>query len=120
MYAKFWVQKIILLKLRKKYDIELAHHKYKTHHRNDLYVFQNAFRHEALTPKCHICQYLRILWWCHDMETFSVLLNLFEGNLSVSGGFPSQTAIDAGFDVSLVVAQTLLNKRSCCKRSKTP
>ena len=28
--------------------------------------------------------------WCHDMETLSALLTLYEGNRSVTGGFHSQ------------------------------
>ena len=32
-------------------------------------------------------------WWLHQMETFSVLLALCEGNPPVSGGFPSQRPV---------------------------
>ena len=38
---------------------------------------------------------------CHGMETFSALLALCEGEPPVTGGFSSQRASDAGFDVSL-------------------
>ena len=31
-------------------------------------------------------------WWSHDMETLPALLTLYEGNPSVTGGFPSQRA----------------------------
>ena len=33
------------------------------------------------------------LWWRHQMETFSALLALFEGNLPVTGWFPSQSPV---------------------------
>ena len=50
-----------------------------------------------------------ITWWRHEMETFSALLSLCEGNPSVIGGFPSQRrvtrSVDAFFDLRL-------NKRS--------
>ena len=38
-------------------------------------------------------------WWCHQMETFSVLLTLCEGNSSVTGEFPSQRPVTQSFDV---------------------
>ena len=47
-------------------------------------------------------------WWCHDMEMFSTLLTLCEGNPPVTGGFPSQRA-------SNVDMLSLLSKcTSCC------
>ena len=48
--------------------------------------------------------------WCHDqMETVSALLVLCEENSSVTGGFPSQRASNAGFDVFFDVS---INKQS--------
>ena len=42
----------------------------------------------------------KILWtWCHQMETFSVLLALCEGNPLVTGEFPSQRPVTRSFDV---------------------
>ena len=38
-------------------------------------------------------------WWCHQMETFSTLLALCEGNPPVTGGFPSQRPVTQSFDV---------------------
>ena len=38
-------------------------------------------------------------WWYHQMETFSVLLALCEGNTAVTGGFPSQRPVTQNFDV---------------------
>ena len=42
------------------------------------------------------------------METFSELLALCEGNLPLTGGFPSQSTSNVGFDVFFGVS---LNKR---------
>ena len=38
-------------------------------------------------------------WWRHQMRTVSALLTVCEVNLPVIGGFPSQKASYAGFDV---------------------
>ena len=38
--------------------------------------------------------------WCHQMETFSALLALCEGNPPVTGWFPSQSSGTISFDVS--------------------
>ena len=38
-------------------------------------------------------------WWHHQMETFSVLLALHEGNSPAIGGFPSQRPVTWGFGV---------------------
>ena len=38
-------------------------------------------------------------WWCHQMETFSVLLAICAGNSPVSGEFPAQRPVTRGFDV---------------------
>ena len=38
-------------------------------------------------------------WWRYQMETFSGLLALCEGNLSVTDGFPSQRPVTQSFDV---------------------
>ena len=42
-------------------------------------------------PKTLLSIY-RLPWWLHYMETFSVLLALYEGNPLVTSGFPSQRA----------------------------
>ena len=47
-------------------------------------------------------------WWRHQMDTFSALLALCEGNPSVTGGFPSQRPVTRSFDVFF---DLLLNKR---------
>ena len=38
-------------------------------------------------------------WWRHQMETFSALLALCEGNSPVTGGFPSQRPVTRSSDV---------------------
>ena len=40
-----------------------------------------------------------IPWWRHQMETFSAILALCEGNPLVIGGFPSQRTATRRFDV---------------------
>ena len=49
-----------------------------------------------------------IVWWRHQMETFSALLALCEGNPPVTGGFPSQKPVTRIFDVFFDLR---LNKR---------
>ena len=49
-----------------------------------------------------------ISWWRHQMETFSALLVLFEGNSPVTGEFPSQGPVTRTFDVFFDLR---LNKR---------
>ena len=39
------------------------------------------------------------IWWRHQMETFSVLLDLCAGNSLVTGEFPSQRPMTRSFDV---------------------
>ena len=38
-------------------------------------------------------------WWCHQMETFSVLLAICAGNSPVTGEFPTQRRVTQSFDV---------------------
>ena len=38
-------------------------------------------------------------WWHHQLESFSVLLALCEGNPLVTGGFPSQRPVTRSFDI---------------------
>ena len=47
-------------------------------------------------------------WWRHQMETFSILLGLCEGNLPVVDEFPSQRPVTHSFDVFFYLH---LNKR---------
>ena len=47
-----------------------------------------------------------IPWWHHQMETFSALPALCQGNPSVTGGFPSQRPAKRSFDVFFICAST--------------
>ena len=47
-------------------------------------------------------------WWRHQMETISALLALWEGNPTVTGGFPSQRPVTRSFNVFFDLR---LNKR---------
>ena len=65
--------------------------------------------------------YMCISWWCHQMETFYALLALWEGNPSVTGGFPSQRPVTRSFDVSFDVhLNKRLSKQSRCWWFETP
>ena len=44
-------------------------------------------------------EYQAYPWWRHQMETFSALLALCEGNSPVTGEFPSQKPVSRSFDV---------------------
>ena len=46
----------------------------------------------------HPC-FHNIIWWRHQMETFSILLALCAGNAPVTGEFPSQRPVMWSFDV---------------------
>ena len=47
-------------------------------------------------------------WWRHQMEAFSLLLTLYEGNTPVTDGSPSQRPVTCSFDVFFDLR---LNKR---------
>ena len=49
-----------------------------------------------------------LIWWRHQMETFSALLALIAGNSPVTGEFPSQRPVTRSFDVFFDLR---LNKR---------
>ena len=38
-------------------------------------------------------------WWCHQLETFSALPALCEGNTAVTSGFPPEGPVTQSFDV---------------------
>ena len=40
-----------------------------------------------------------VVWWRHQMETFSALLAIYAGNSPVSGEFPTQRTLTWSFDV---------------------
>ena len=45
------------------------------------------------------CSEFPMTWWRHQMETFSALVALFEGNSPVTGEFPSHRPVTRSFDV---------------------
>ena len=53
-------------------------------------------------------QLLIIIWWRHQMETFSALLAICAGNSPVPGEFPAQRPVTRSFDVFFDLR---LNKR---------
>ena len=59
------------------------------------------------TPQTHVNTWaihhirLSIVWWRHQMETFSALLVLCEENPPVTGGFPSLRPVTRSFGVLL-------------------
>ena len=48
------------------------------------------------------CDSKSVQWWHHQMETFSALLALCEGNPPVTGGFPLQRPVTRNFNVFFV------------------
>ena len=62
-------------------------------------------------------------WWRHQMETFSVLLDLCAGNSPVTGEFPSQRPVMWSFDVFFVICAWIngtLSKQSWGLWFETP
>ena len=54
-----------------------------------------------------------IPWWCHQMETFSVLLAICVGSSPVPSEFPAQRPVMRSFDVFFdLCLNKLLNKQS--------
>ena len=47
----------------------------------------------------YVCWESSVTWWCHQMETFSELLAIFEGNSLVIGKFPTQRPVMRSFGV---------------------
>ena len=62
-----------------------------------------------------------IPWWRHQMEAFSALLALCEGNSPVTGAFPSQRPMTRNFDVFFDLhLDNKLNKQSRCRWFEMP
>ena len=62
-----------------------------------------------------------LIWWSHQMETFSALLALCEGNLPVTGEFLSQRPVTRSFDVLFDLRlNKRLSKQSWCWWFETP
>ena len=61
------------------------------------------------------CSLLKTSWWCHQMETFSMLLALCAQNLLVTGEFPAPRPVTRSFDVLFDLhLNKLLSKPSRC------
>ena len=62
-------------------------------------IYWECYRYPGVTRKsitrwclcCYVSSFLLSPWWRHQMESFSALLDLCEGNSPVIGGFPSQS-----------------------------
>ena len=68
-----------------------------------------------------IARLVLMIWWHHQMETFSMLLAFAEGNPPFSDGFPSQRPVTQSFDVFFDVRlNKRLNKQSRCWWFETP
>ena len=57
------------------------------------------------TPLSDMCQ-LGCIWWCHQMETFSALLAICEGNTTVTSGSPHKGQWRGALMFSLICAWT--------------
>ena len=70
-------------------------------------------------PCC--CIYTPSTWWRHQMEIFSALLVLCEGNSPVTGEFPSQRPVTRSFDAFFdLLLNKQLSKQSRCRWFETP
>ena len=58
---------------------------------------------------------IRSAWWRHQMETFSALLALLQGNRAVTGGFPLQRPVTRSIDICCDLP---LNKRLSKQRRR--
>ena len=92
-----------------------------------LTLYGTAFiRLQYLVACCHIDlndlgRYWLSAWWCHQMETFSALLVLCDGNPPVTSGFPSQRPVTRSFDVFFDLCLIKrLNKQSRRRWFETP
>ena len=71
-----------------------------------------------IPPAIHALSLQEKSWWRHKLEVFSVLLTLWEGNTSVTDGFPSQRASNTDLlcfqftFVSLAMVELLLTRNS--------
>ena len=75
------------------------------HHFQAHFLFENRF---ILAENCFNSFLRNIMWWRHQMETFSASLALCGGTSPVIGEFPSQRPVTRSFDVFFDLR---LNKR---------
>ena len=79
------------------------------HHNGISYTGKIAYLYiESATSQSVMFIQILMLWWRHQMETFSALLVIFAGNSAVSGQFPAQRPVTRTFDVFFDIR---LNKR---------
>ena len=69
-----------------------------------LYGSWLAFFYQILLS--HATRSRNMIWWRHQMEIFSALLAICEGNPSASGGFPSQSQWRGALMFSLICTWT--------------
>ena len=68
-----------------------------------------------------VALYIDSPWWRHQMEAFSALLALCEGNPPVTSGFPSHRLVTRNFDVFFdLLLDQRLHKHSRHRWLKTP
>ena len=59
-------------------------------------------------------------WWRHQMETFSALLALWEGNPPFNDGFPSQRPVTRSFEFFYLCLNKRLSKQARHRWFETP
>ena len=65
--------------------------------------------------------YKFVIWWRHQMDTFSALLALCAGNPPVTGEFPSQRPVTRSFELFYYLRLNIwLSKQSIRRRFETP
>ena len=74
----------------------------------DFVLYLSTRQYYLHHPQFYYGKDAKFPWWRHQMETFSALLALCEGNSPVTGEFPSQKRVTRSFDVFFDLA---LNKR---------
>ena len=81
------------------------------------FFLYNHISHNHVSHSYRIQVYVLIrvivTWWCHQMETLSVVWTLCAGNSPVTGEFPAQSPVKRGFDVFFDMRlNTRLSKQS--------
>ena len=71
------------------WNLSIYNHRTRTNN-SIWYIYDNAETPPKQQPvlKYHMCSNLLLSWWRHQMETFSALLALCEGNSPVTGNSP--------------------------------
>ena len=81
-----------------------------SHKISKIYSGQNMLFHQLLTceswGRCHVLEIYIYIWWRHQIESFSALLDLCAGNSTVTGEFLSLRSVTRSFHVCLIWALT--------------